>query len=84
MGLTVKNQINTKKYFSISTIDEKSMREAGVLLSVQELKERARNHPPWTTIMTGNPNDTNRQRETKIYRYEDFVGLKPQENLEKI
>ncbi len=83
MGLTVKNQINTKKFFSLSTIDEKSMREAGVLLTVQELKERARSYPPWTTIMTGNPNDTNRQRETKIYRYEDFADIKSSENLEK-
>ena len=80
MGMTVRNQIDTKKYFSVSTIDEKSMREAGVKLSVQELKERARGSPHWATVITGDPDDKNKQRETKIYRYEDFLPEKFREN----
>ena len=79
MGMTVRNQIDTKKYFSVSTIDEKAMREAGVKLTVQELKKRARASPRWGTVITGDPDDKNRQRETKIYRYEDFLPEKFQE-----
>ncbi len=46
MGLNLENQVNMKKYFSISTIDKTKMKEAGLTMTAKELKEIARRTPP--------------------------------------
>ena len=72
MGLSVINQINTKNFFSLSTISKERMAEHGLTMSVEELKEKARRTVPHCEILTGRPSVPERQRLTKIWRYEDF------------
>lgn len=72
MGLSVINQINTKNFFSLSTISKERMAEHGLSMSVKELQEKARKSKPHCEILTGRPDVPGRQRLTKIWRYDDF------------
>lgn len=73
MGASVKNSVNTEKYFSISTIDKNVMEKLGLKMTIQELRAVARSSPPAFEIMTGTEEYPGRIRKTKIYRYSDFL-----------
>ena len=75
MGLSVWNQVDNKKYFSISSIDKRVMKEYGINIPVSKLKEIVRKTPPHAQITTGSMNAMGERRLTNIYRYEDFVNL---------
>ncbi len=70
-GMSLKNQVNMDKYFSISTIDPERMKAYGINLTPVELRERARHSPYFKLIPTGSTTP-GKFRMTKIYRYEDF------------
>lgn len=74
MGASVKNSVNTDKYFSISTIDKNVMEKLGLKMTIRELRAVARSSPPAFEIMTGTEEYPGRIRKTKIYRYSDFLG----------
>ena len=76
MGLSVWNQVDSNKYFSISSIDKLILKQKGIDISLAEFKEIVRRAPPFTIITTGSDVITGRTRRTKIYRYEDFEYLK--------
>lgn len=73
MGLSVFSQCDTKKYFSISTIEKSKMEQYGINMSVENLKKLARNSLPYAEIHTGQSKAIGYRRITKIYRYEDFT-----------
>lgn len=76
MGLTVENQVDTKQYFCLSKIDPEQMKAHGINLSIRQLKEIARKAPEYARVPTGDGSDPKRQTMTKIYKYEDFRGVK--------
>lgn len=73
MGMSVWSQCDTRKYFSISTIEKKRMDEYGLNMTIQELRNRAVASPPYAEVLTGQSKVLGYRRKTKIYRYEDFV-----------
>lgn len=75
MGLSVFNQVDSKEYFCISSIDKNILCQKGIPLSVNEFKEIVRKSPPFTTITTGSDMIDGRQRRTNIYKYDDFLYL---------
>lgn len=72
MGLTVFNQFDKSKYFSLTNIDAQAMKDNGLNMSKSKLRELARQRPPYMTALTGNDNDYGQCRITNIYRYKDF------------
>lgn len=76
MGYSLKTQCDSKQYFSISRIDPECMKEYGINLSPRELANLARHSVPFNTIETGQSSPNGFRRETKIYRYADFVEVK--------
>lgn len=72
MGLSVFNQVDTTKYFSLSTINEERMKEYGLQMTVTELKQLAKQRVPAVEILTGDSLISSHQRITKCWRYEDF------------
>lgn len=74
-GMSLENQVNLDKYFSISKINPERMQAYGISLTPVELRERARHSPPFKLIPTGST-VPGKSRMTKIYRYEDFVEVK--------
>ena len=79
MGASVRNSVNTEKYFSISTIDKSVMEKLGLKMTIQELRAVARSSPPAFEIMTGTEEYPGRIRKTKIYRYSDFLEVDPKD-----
>lgn len=75
MGLSVWNQVDNWKYFSISSIDKKVLAKHGINISVTQFKEIVRRTPAYTTISTGSDRVMGQRRRTNIYRYEDFANL---------
>ena len=76
MGISVFNECDTRKYFSISTIDKKQMQRNGLNMTIKELQERAKKTVPYAEILTGQSKVLGFRRRTKIYRYEDFKESK--------
>ncbi len=70
-GLSLENQVNLDKYFSISKINPERMSAYGIKLTPVELREKARHSPPFKLIHTGSTTP-GKSKLTKIYRYEDF------------
>lgn len=81
MGLSVWNQVDTKQYFSISTIDKKQMKEHGIEMTIAQLQEIARRTDPYAKVMTGSSRCLGQHRMTKIYRYKDFATTSGGENM---
>lgn len=75
MGLSVFNQVDNKKYFSISTINKLMLEEKGISIPVSKFKAIVRKSPPHMSIATGSDRIMGRCRRTNIYRYEDFLYL---------
>lgn len=75
MGLSVFNQVDSSKYFSLSTISKKHLVKNGINLSLETFKDIVRRTNPYTTIATGSNRVMGQRRMTKIYRYEDFKHL---------
>lgn len=75
MGLSVDNQVDNKKYFSISTINKRRLEEKGIKLPVSQFKDIVRKSPPCISIATGSDRIRGRCRKTNIYRYDDFLYL---------
>lgn len=75
MGLSVWNQVDNNKYFSISSIDKKVMARYGINIPVCKFKQIVKKTPPHTTIATGSERALGERRRTNIYRYEDFVNI---------
>ena len=73
MGDSVYSQCDSKKYFSVSTISRAVMKEKGLTMTIKELKEMARKSPPFMLIYTGERYAGGQRRQTKVYRYEDFL-----------
>lgn len=76
MGRSVWSEVDTNKYFSISTIDKTKMAKYGINMSIKQLRDLARETAPFTEILTGQSKAMGYRRRTKIYRYEDFIGGK--------
>lgn len=72
MGLSVSNQVNPEKYFSLSTIDPNRMREHGLDMTVDQLRQRAKTMPYAFEIYTGSSHNLACQRRVKIWAYESF------------
>lgn len=72
MGASVSNQVNTDRYFSISTINKEKMIQAGLNMTVAELREKARHSAHYQIIYTGESGEYGYRKQTKIYKYEDF------------
>lgn len=75
MGMSVLSQVDSDKYFSLSTIDRKKMAKNGLNMTIKQLRELARKSPPYTEILTGQSRDMGYRQKTKIYRYEDFKNM---------
>lgn len=73
MGQSVFNQVDTKKYFSLSTINKKILEEKGIKINLKDFKEIVRRTSPFMQIMTGSQIALRKQRLTNIYRYDDFI-----------
>lgn len=76
MKNSVRDQCDPNQFFSLSTIDKEVMAKVGLNMTVKELKERARKANWFTEIPTGDFNVPGRVRNTKIYRYVDFLEAK--------
>lgn len=74
MGASVKNQVDSKKYFSISTIEKEKLKEYGITMTIKDLKNLAKKRPCYTEILTGDSETHGHMRKVKIYRYSDFVN----------
>ena len=74
MGQSVINQVDTSKYFSLSTIDKRILVEKGINISLTDFKEIVRRSPPFIQIITGSQIGRKKQRLTNIYRYDDFIN----------
>ena len=72
MGLSVWSEVDTKQYFSISTIKRDQMNEHGLTCTIKELQEMARKSVPVAEIYTGQRKNTGMRKKTKIYKYDDF------------
>ena len=75
MGESVSNQVNTDRYFSISTISLEKMKQAGLNMTVAELREKARKSANYQIIFTGESRAFGHRKKTKIYKYEDFKEI---------
>lgn len=75
MGVSVFSEVDTNKYFSVSTISKAKMKQNGLNLSIKQLRALALKSVPVTEILTGKPNEHGRCRKTKIYAYEAFKGV---------
>ena len=71
MGQSVLNQVDTSKYFSLSTIDKRILVEKGINISLTDFKEIVRRSPPFIQIITGSQIGRKKQRLTNIYRYDE-------------
>lgn len=76
MGLSIFNQIDTRKYFSLSTINPDEMKRHNITISPAQLKEQARTRIPAGVVPTGSIKDPSKQRLTKFWRYDDFSEVK--------
>lgn len=76
MGISVFNQVDSNKYFSISNIDKEKMKKYGLNMSIKQLRDKARKTVPYMEVHTGQSDDKGYRRKTKIYRYEDFKAVK--------
>lgn len=76
MGASVFSEVDTNKYFSISTITREKMAKNGLKMTVSQLKELARKAVPVAEILTGQSREAGYRRKTKIYKYEDFKNIK--------
>ncbi len=74
MGLSVSNQVDEKNYFSLSHINPEFMKDHGLTISANKLRQIARRSPNYFIIYTGQSKMLNCQRRTKIFKYEDFKG----------
>lgn len=74
MGLSVFNQVDNSKYFSLSSVDKKILQKNGIDIPLAQFKEIVRKTTPYTTISTGSDRAMGQRRRTNIYRYEDFVN----------
>lgn len=72
MGASVSNQVNTDRYFSISTINKEKMMQAGLNMTVAELREKARYSKNYKILYTGESGEHGHKKKTRIYKYEDF------------
>ena len=72
MGLSVWNQVDNQKYFSLSSIDKRILVQKGIDISIAKFKEIVRRTPPYATIATGSDRVMGQRRRTNIYRYADF------------
>ena len=82
MGMSIKNQIDSNKYFCLSSIDKSIMRQYGLKMTMSELKNKARKTLPYAEIFTGQTDaEGGQRRKTKIYRYEDFKEVLTTKNI---
>ena len=75
MGMSVFNQVDNNKYFSLSTINKTKLVEMGINLPVSKFREIAKRSPPFTSILTGSDVIPSKSRRTNIYKYDDFKYL---------
>lgn len=74
MGMSVYDQVDKRKYFSVSTIDKKRMEEYNINMTLKSFRQLVKKVAPYAEIMTGDPEI--KTKRTKIYRYEDFRNAK--------
>lgn len=74
MGQSVRSQVDTDKYFAISQITAKILKEKGIKCNLTRFKEIVKKTPPKFEIITGE-NVGPRCKLTKIYAFEDFQNL---------
>ena len=73
MGLSLKNQVDTNKFFCYSDINKNMMEKAGINMSVTDFKDLVKRSPPYMVIQTGSEILNKKQRNTKVYRFQDFL-----------
>ncbi len=81
MGCSVFGQVDSNKYFSLSTTREK-MALNGLNMTIKQLRELARKRPYFTQILVGQSRENGYMQKVKIWRYEDFKNLKKEEEQE--
>ena len=74
-GLSFKDQVNTKEYFSLSNIDLGMMKEHGLTMTAKALRELARRTPPAGEVFTGNGAFPQQQKLVKFWRYDYFKNV---------
>ena len=73
MGLCVTDYYSRSEYFCLSSIDKRTMLKHGINLSIEELKQLAKNSKPFDRVLTGSRKVIGNHRKTNVYRYIDFV-----------
>ncbi len=82
MGYSVFGQVDSNKYFSLSTITREKMAINGLNMTIKQLRELARKRPYFTQILVGQSRENGYMQKVKIWRYEDFKNLKKEEEQE--
>ena len=82
MGCSVFGQVDSNKYFSLSTITREKMALNGLNMTIKQLRELARKRPYFTQILVGQSRENGYMQKVKIWRYEDFKNLKKEEEQE--
>ncbi len=72
MGYSVFGQVDSNKYFSLSTITREKMAQNGLKMTIKQLQALARKRPYFTQILVGQSRENGYMQKVKIWRYEDF------------
>lgn len=72
--MNFEEQCDPNKYFTISKINKEKMQQAGLTMSVAELRNLARRRPHLTQIFTGSNTDETKRQLVKVYAYADFIA----------
>lgn len=82
MGFSVFGQVDSNKYFSLSTITREKMALNGLNMTIKQLRDLARKRPYFTQILTGQERKNGYMQKVKIWRYQDFKNEKKEEDKE--
>lgn len=72
MGLSIANQVDQNIFFSMSSITKTRLKNAGLNLTIAELKNKARQSPPYMVIFTGDKHNKAKRKQVNLWRYGDF------------
>lgn len=75
MGASVRKQVDSNQYFSVSTIEKEKMEKFGIKMAIKDLRNLAKQRPCFTEILTGDSEKQGHMRKVKIYRYVDFANI---------
>ncbi len=82
MGCSVFGQVDSNKYFSLSTITREKMDLNGLKMTIEQLRNLARKRPYFDKILVGQSRKNGYMQKVKIWRYKDFKNEKTEEKQE--